>query len=164
MPRKLSWDERCAEDAEGPVRLWSGAPIPSGAMGAQRPLKPLVARSNRASGTILEEGALIPGGAMEAQRPLKPLVARSTRASGTIPAALSVPGFLPLGRHSSGGHQGRVVGTWEMGAEDDRERRRGCKEGRLCLGLGGVGLGDDHNVVDDDQAVAFQAPTDHLAI
>jgi hypothetical protein len=27
MPRKLSWDERCAEDAEGPVRLWSGALI-----------------------------------------------------------------------------------------------------------------------------------------
>ena len=97
MPRKLSWDERCAEDAEGPVRLWSGAPIPSGAMGAQRPLKPLVARSNRASGTILEEGALIPGGAMEAQRPLKPLVARSTRASGTIPASPNgrAPGFDP---------------------------------------------------------------------
>ena len=55
MPRKLSWDERCAEDAEGPVRLWSGAQIkliPSGAMGAQRPLKSLVARSTRASGTI----------------------------------------------------------------------------------------------------------------
>ena len=52
MPCKLSWDERCAEDAEGPVRLWSEALIPSGAMGAQRPLKPLVARSTRASGTI----------------------------------------------------------------------------------------------------------------
>jgi hypothetical protein len=25
MPLKLSWDERCAEDAEGPVRLWRGA-------------------------------------------------------------------------------------------------------------------------------------------
>lgn len=52
MPRKLSWDERCAEDAEGPVRLWSEALIPSGATVAQRFLKPLVVRSNRASGTI----------------------------------------------------------------------------------------------------------------
>jgi hypothetical protein len=34
MPLKLSWDERRAEAAEGPVRLREGAPFPSGATGS----------------------------------------------------------------------------------------------------------------------------------
>ena len=51
LPRKLSWDERRAEAAEGPVRLRGGAPYSRVAqLEAQRPLKSLVAGSTPAPG------------------------------------------------------------------------------------------------------------------
>jgi hypothetical protein len=92
---KLSWDERCAEDAEGPVRLRGGALYSRVAqLEAQRPLKSLVAGSTPAPGTDPVSASGRPTG-------FEPVDGRSIRSTGT--GECKARAARPQGRAGEGG-------------------------------------------------------------